>query len=953
MAGGDILPSNGHICFGPFRLISTERLLLRDNRPVSIGGRALDILIALTGRAGDVVSKRELIDFVWSGAIAEESNLRMHITALRKALSDGQDDARYIVNVPGRGYSFVAAIQRADAHPQHSSILPIRPDHPRTLPEPPHFLVGRGETIAAVSSLLLTRRFVSVVGPGGIGKTTIAVAVAHALRTEFVDDAVYFVDLGSLTDPADVPSTIASVLGCLVQGPDPYPFIITFLRDRRALIVLDNCEHLIEAIALLSEALFRNAPTLYLLATTREALRAEGEHVHLLTPLEGPAEDLPTADQALSSPAVQLFMEKAASSGHHAELSDSEAPIVANLCRRLDGIALAIELVASRVGAYGIEGTANLLEHGGELLLQGRRSVLPRHQTLQAMLDWSFALLSAFEQSVLARLSIFIGPFSLDAALFVAKQSDSDPRSPANAIASLLDKSLISLSGDGGPSHYRLLDTTRAYAAAKLAESGEAEIMAQRHARYFAEFLEGTYDERSLFDRRDVTTFTPHMSNVRKALVWSFSRAGDLSLGIDLAIRAAPLFLRLSQFSECERWCRRAMESMHFTQHGIRQELAIQKALAISSMYTLGNKSEVRAAIERGLELSTLLKDQHHQFDLLCGLHIFLSRRGDFDGASDVAEQTAAIAKASGETTKKAVSEFLLATSKHCTGDQASALRHSRLGLQFVSNVRLQDAVFFGYGDKAPGLVTLSRSLWLTGFPDQGCEVARQAIDAAEYYDHPVTYCRTVIHSIYVLLWSGAFAEASRLTDAVSERAERYSLLPYRAVCLALKGELAILDGHASVGIEAIQKALETMLREQHHVVRSPTFCALATGLRLSGRMNEAHETIERALAHAQDAGEALWAPDLLRTRGEVLQDLVPQISKEAEASLLASIEHAGRQSALSWELKAAIPLARMWSSQGRKEDARTILEGPFRRFKEGFGTRDVAAARQLLEGLG
>ena len=420
MAGGGESGTGDIVSFGPFRLAAEERLLLKDGAPVAIGGRALDVLIALTARAGEVVSGRELIDLVWPGVIVQEANLRVHIAALRKALGDGRDGSRYIVNVPGRGYSLVVPIRHSSTDSTLPIAAPASPARPRNLPAPLQALVGRNETVAALSSLLLSRRFVSVVGPGGIGKTTVAVAVANALRQEFGDDAVCFVDLGSLTDPADVPSAVASALGCSVQGPDPEPYIHAFLRDKRILIVLDNCEHVIEAAAPLCERLFGGAPSVHLLTTSREALRVEGENVHLLRPLDSPLDDTPSAVQALAWPAVQLFMERAASSGYRAELSDTDAPIVAKICRRLDGIALAIELVASRVGTYGIRGTADLLDGGAELFLPGRRDAQPRHQTLQAMLDWSFKLLSAYEQTVLSRLSVFVGQFTLGAAHSVA-----------------------------------------------------------------------------------------------------------------------------------------------------------------------------------------------------------------------------------------------------------------------------------------------------------------------------------------------------------------------------------------------------------------------------------------------------------------------------------------------------------------------------------------------------
>src|SRR6185369_11148818 len=255
-------------------------------------------------------------------------------------------------------------------------------------------LIGRLDTVELVSGLLLARRFVSIVGPGGIGKTSVAIAVAQGMVHEFGIDAVCFVDLGSLADPNDVARTVASVLNCSVAGFAPEPYLRAFLSDKRILIVLDCCEHVIDAVAVLCEGIFRDAPSAHILTTSREALRVEGETIHLITPLGIPPDDEMSAKQALAWPAVQLFMERATSDSSGMTFSDAEARIVVEICRRLDGMALPIELVAGHVGAFGIQGTADLLDSGAALSLRGRRSALSRHQSLRAMLDWSFRLLS-------------------------------------------------------------------------------------------------------------------------------------------------------------------------------------------------------------------------------------------------------------------------------------------------------------------------------------------------------------------------------------------------------------------------------------------------------------------------------------------------------------------------------------------------------------------------------
>src|SRR3984893_11238070 len=378
------------VWFGSFRLSVTERLLEKSGEPVQRGSRALDILIALVERPAEVVSKKELIAKVWPDLAVDEGSLRFHISALRKALGGGRSDRRYVTNVSGRGYCFVAPISRPASLP-----TPLRNSlahSPVGLPPRPTRMVGREETVQLISEELTARRFLTIVGPGGIGKTTVATAVSHTLLAAF-DGAVHYVDFGRVCTPSLVPNMVASTLGLPGNFDDPAAALPAFLRDKRMLLVLDSCEHLIETIAPLAERIFREAPEVHILATSREPLQVEGEQIHRLDPLAVPPDDGPmTAAQALTFPAVQLFVERAAAHGGF-QLNDADAPIVGKVCRRLDGIALALELAAGRVGVHGINGIASLLDGPCRLLWQGRRTASPRHQTLNAMLDWSYNLL--------------------------------------------------------------------------------------------------------------------------------------------------------------------------------------------------------------------------------------------------------------------------------------------------------------------------------------------------------------------------------------------------------------------------------------------------------------------------------------------------------------------------------------------------------------------------------
>ena len=345
-----------------------------------MGDRALDILIALVERAGEVVTRKELILRVWPGVTVEEANLRVQITGLRKALGDGLGDARYIVNVSGRGYCFVAPMTRSP-EPHISPRVEAVAAHPlKNLPARLTRMVGRDGIVRTLSEQLMLWRFVSIVGPGGMGKTTVAVSVAHMLFDDF-GGAVFFIDLAALTDPRLVPTAVASALGLVVRTSDPLVSLLTFIDRKKMLLVLDNCEHVIDVVAPLAERVVSEAPQAHVLTTSREALRAEGERIHLLYALDCPPDDPDlTAAEALRYPTAQLFVERAAASGYASELSDADAPRVARICQALDGIALAIEIAAGRAGSYGTQGTKELLDNRFSLLWQGRRTARPRHK---------------------------------------------------------------------------------------------------------------------------------------------------------------------------------------------------------------------------------------------------------------------------------------------------------------------------------------------------------------------------------------------------------------------------------------------------------------------------------------------------------------------------------------------------------------------------------------------
>ncbi|MGH6908857.1 MAG: ATP-binding protein, partial [Phenylobacterium sp.] len=477
--------------FGPFRLDVLGRRLTEAGHRVAIGDRALELLIALTERPGEVVTKPELMSRIWPSTHVEEANLRVQVSALRRAL--GQDGAgeAYVANAPGRGYRFVAPVE-----PQAAS--GGRADRWRTsssLSAP----VGREAEIAAVLGRLAETRLLTIVGPGGIGKTTLATACARTLEPG-VADGVAFAEVSG----ADLTMTIAASFGLRLPDDDGLAALTAFLAPLDLLLVLDSCEYSIEAAARVAEAILRQAPNVTILATSRESLRAECEVVWRIEPLATPplGQKL-SAAEALEYPAVRLFADRASASDRSFRLTDEAVPTVINICRRLDGLPLAIELAAGRIGAFGLAGIEAGLDNRFQLLSEGRRTAMPRHRTMAAAIDWSYMALSAEEQRALRCLSLFQGPFDASAAAHLIAGDAASPGAAIELVSSLVAKSLVLADTTAPQVEYRLLDTTRDYARSQLVILSEASQAAARHAAHTIQVLASAdreLDSRSMSD---------------------------------------------------------------------------------------------------------------------------------------------------------------------------------------------------------------------------------------------------------------------------------------------------------------------------------------------------------------------------------------------------------------------------------------------------------------------
>jgi len=476
--------------FGPYRIHPRQRLVLEAGRPLRLGRRAVDILLILLEQAGNVVSKQELIARVWPKSVVEDGNLRVHMAALRKALGDGQAGQRYIVTVAQRGYSFVAPLS---IEPMTLPTDGSAQSQAHNLPLRSTRMIGRQALIDALVQQLPQQRFITLTGAGGIGKTTVALRVAELLIGHY-RDGIRLLDLAPLSAPSMILPNLAALLDLTPDEHAPLLTLARSLHTRQLLLVIDNCEHLLDDIALISETLLRHAPNVHILATSREALRAEGEYVQRLEPLACPPATGNRA-QALGYPALQLLIERAMSHQDSFALSEAELPLAIDICQRLDGIPLAIELVAAQIERFGLQGLLVQMEDNFRLLTRGRRSALPRQQTLRATLDWSFDLLAPCEQICLRRLAVFRGGFSLASAAAVIAGEQIAPAEVLGSITQLVAKSLLNVEPGDDEMVYRLLDITRTYALEKLSVAAELDTTRERHAARCLALMEQARDD--------------------------------------------------------------------------------------------------------------------------------------------------------------------------------------------------------------------------------------------------------------------------------------------------------------------------------------------------------------------------------------------------------------------------------------------------------------------------
>lgn len=671
---------------GPFVLDATASVLTRGGSPVALGKRAVAVLSVLVRSPGTFVPKARILEAAWPGLVVQESNLAVQVLSIRRALAQAEGGESWLETLSRRGYRFTGPVAPVDGAPIAIGAGPA----PTNLPEPLTSFVGREREQAEVAALLALHRLVTLIGAGGVGKTRLALRAAASAIADYAD-GVWLVELSSLTDPGLVPHAVGAVLG-LKEEPHRRPLdtLVESLRAKRLLIVLDNAEHLIAACTALVETVLRQCPQVAWLVTSRERLAVPGEQCYLVPSLSLPdASAAATPESLAHADSVRLLCERARLHLPRFEITAANAASLAAICRRLDGLPLAIELAAARLRTIAANELDRRLDHRFSLLVGGGPTLPPRQQTLRTAIDWSHDLLDDAPRTLLARLSVFAGGFPLDAAERVCAGDGIEAGAVLDLIASLADKSLVVVEERAGAARYRLLESIRDYAAEKLEARGET---ARCRARHFDHFLALAREAEPQLIGKDQLAWLERLDaehdNLRAALAHAAAASDDVPAALGLVTAISRFWYVRGHVAEGRAWLARILALPGGEGTTIRG-----KALNWAGVFAWKQRDYAasRERYEEALAIRRALGDRGGVGAVLSNLGLLAFEQGDYAAALDLHEQSLAIDRELGDRWGVAVSLMHLGEIAATHGDAAKARAYDEESL----------AIFRELGDRA------------------------------------------------------------------------------------------------------------------------------------------------------------------------------------------------------------------------------------------------------------
>jgi predicted ATPase/DNA-binding winged helix-turn-helix (wHTH) protein len=940
---------------------------------------AFDILAVLIAANGALVSKDALLEQVWPDTIVEENNLQVHMSALRKVLGESRN---LIQTVSGRGYRLVSreacAEQPANAVRDNaadaSEPVPSVRNVPNNLPANSSSLIGRDQAISDVAQALASTRHVTLVGSGGIGKTRLAIEIARSSLAHF-PEGVYLVPLASAVDANSVLAMFANSVGVsAASGPLTLARVSKELGERRVLFVLDNCEHVLCPAAELAEALLNVSPAIRILATSREPLRVVDEHLYWVASLDVPARD-DESQHVLQRSAVQLFLSRARAIDARFSFDDRSIHLTGTVCRRLDGIPLAIELAAARAAILGIETLADHLDDRFNMLTGGNRTALPRHQTLKATLDWSHALLDDTERTTLRRLGVFVNSFTIDSAIAMVSDDGLRESGVIAALSGLVEKSLVVMHAERGKASYRLLETTRAYALQKLDDNGERRLVTLRHARYFADLVafDSPSNAREAHEAHDTNAggvgpehWRHHMreqlDDLRAALAWALSPKGDAALGETLAVKFVSLLYELSLVDECCVWARRALDTVDAMHQGarsprhLRLRMQLLAALGAALVHVNGPNRETLGIWAEVLALAIASGDQTFEARALWGMWNASQSAGAARNALAFARRFASLAAQTGDTANGILAHRLLGIASHYVGNQQEARASLDQFLQHAGRLQYRLPLGQSIDQGVIGRATFARLLGLQGARDQALRVAEACVAQACRQEQAMVTCYVLVEAeIPLALLAGRRKRAAQAIALLRDVSARAGLRVAHACCRCFDEYLHSLDDTSAQRVRSFRAALGDLQALEYAAPRAMLAAQYSLALGRAGQREKGIAAVADALAQGDETGDQWYAAELRRVHAELLlmeyagQSPFGDAATHAQASLTAAMEESLAQGCRSLQLRAATSLGRLWHAQGRSVEAVQLVKSACARLTEGRDWDDFKAAKDLL----
>lgn len=946
------MPNSKHFyTLGNFEIDLLRREFRVGGTQVPMGGRSFEILDVLVRAGGELVSKDVLMAQVWPGAIVEENTLQVHISAVRRALGP---ERGLLKTAFGRGYRLMGEwVARDDGTDATKGIAktPATPPLATNLPLSHSNLIGRDDAVRDLLDLVSAYRVVTLTGTGGIGKTALALEVARRLMPDFPGD-VRLIELVSVADPRLVPSAVVSILN-LKLGPDllSAEAVARGIGNRSLLLLFDNCEHVIDAVAIQVEAIVRTCPRVSVFATSRELLRIDGEYAYRVQPLDVPNEGTKSPGDLLAHSAVQLFTTRTKALGSNSAGHDEDLAAVAAVCRRLDGIPLAIEFAAARAATLGLPQVVASFNDLFGSLTSARRTAFPRHQTLRSVLDWSYELLPKQQQRLLRILGVFSGGFNLEAVLAVSEGGDL--ASTSELIANLVGKSLVALDQFGTTSRWRLLETTRAYALEKLNLEAETESIVRRHAEYFRDLV--TQNAAARPSPANFAIYGREVGNVRAALDWAFSSGGEVSVGAVLVAAYAPVWLHLSSMGECGQQIERALNKLDDRSsetERLRMELYI--ALGLILAYTVAMEDKTEFILTKALGIAEQLDDIHNQLLTIWSLWNLRVKNGDHREGTRLAERFLDVSRRSIEPVDILVGERLVGTSLHSRGDQRNARRHLEWVIDnYASPTSERHSTWYLYDLRMVTCAQLARVLALQGDIKKARQTAQASLEISERLQSPLSTLFALRYGVgSVAFFTGDFAKAERHIEQLVNLSIKFNILQFLKQGRYIQGMLKIKNREFATGTEMLRSGLEANMESGGWSIGYPeSLGILAEGYAGQGDFAQASLTIEKAFNWSAEKGERWFDAELLRIKGTLmLQDDRGSNEAAAEGHFLRAINVAKHHGALLWELRASLTLARLKIAQNHLADAQSILAPVYDQFSEGLDTPDLVSAKEIID---